>query len=109
LTGEQQFAEKLHAYTLPRSNVNTRVKDLVDMALLFESCKLNALATAEAFKLTFEHRRTHEIPLNLPAPAADWQRPFDSMAAECGMTKSMEEAFLEVRQFVEEIQAQQLR
>jgi hypothetical protein len=68
LTGEQQFAEKLHAYTLPRSNMNTRVKDLVDMVLLFESGKLNALATAEAFKLTFERRSTHEIPLSLPAP-----------------------------------------
>ena len=32
---EQQFAEKLHAYTLPRlERPNTRVKDLVDMVLL---------------------------------------------------------------------------
>lgn len=31
---EQQFAEKLHAYTLPRSSANSRVKDLVDLALL---------------------------------------------------------------------------
>jgi predicted nucleotidyltransferase component of viral defense system len=32
---EQQFAEKLHAYTLPRENrTNTRVKDLIDMVLL---------------------------------------------------------------------------
>jgi hypothetical protein len=106
LTVEQQFAEKLHAYTLPRSNMNTRVKDLVDMVLLFESGKLNALATVEAFKLTFERRSTHEIPLSLPAPPADWHVPFDSMASECGITKSMAEAFLEVRQFVEEIQAQ---
>jgi hypothetical protein len=106
LTVEQQFAEKLHAYTLPRSNMNTRVKDLVDMVLLFESGKLNALATVEAFKLTFERRSTHEIPLSLPAPPADWHVPFDSMASECGITKSMAEAFLEVRQFVEETQAQ---
>ncbi len=106
LAGEQQFAEKLHAYTFPRSNMNTRVKDLVDMVLLFESGKLNALATAEAFKLTFERRGTHEIPLSLPTPPADWQLPFDSMASECGITRSMAEASLEVRQFVEEIQAQ---
>jgi hypothetical protein len=31
---EQQFAEKVHAYTLPRSTPNSRVKDLVDLALL---------------------------------------------------------------------------
>ena len=34
---EKQFAEKLHAYTLPRSSANSRVKDLVDLALLVES------------------------------------------------------------------------
>ena len=31
---EQQFAEKVHAYTLPRTAANSRVKDLVDLALL---------------------------------------------------------------------------
>ena len=34
---EQQFAEKIHAYTLPRNTANSRVKDLVDMALLIGS------------------------------------------------------------------------
>jgi Nucleotidyl transferase AbiEii toxin, Type IV TA system len=34
---EQQFAEKIHAYTLPRNIANNRVKDLVDMALLIGS------------------------------------------------------------------------
>jgi hypothetical protein len=31
---EQQFAEKLHAHTLPRDSANTRVKDPLDMTLL---------------------------------------------------------------------------
>ncbi len=34
---EQQFAEKIHAYTLPRNAANSRVKDLVDLALLIGS------------------------------------------------------------------------
>ncbi len=35
ISKEQQFAEKLHAYTLPRpDSTNSRVKDLVDMVLL---------------------------------------------------------------------------
>jgi hypothetical protein len=35
ISAEQQFAEKLHAYTLPRGErVNTRTKDLIDMVLL---------------------------------------------------------------------------
>ena len=40
---EQQFAEKLHAYTLPRQGAaNTRVRDLVDMVLLIQSGTLVA-------------------------------------------------------------------
>ncbi len=81
------------------------MKDLVDMLLLFESGELNALATAGAARLTFERRRTHEMPLSLPIPPADWQVPFDSMARECGITKSMAETFFDVCQFVDEIQA----
>src|SRR5882762_7598640 len=35
ISREQQFAEKLHAYSLPRrERVNTRTKDLIDMLLL---------------------------------------------------------------------------
>ena len=34
ISREQQSAEKIHAYTLPRSSPNSRVKDLVDLALL---------------------------------------------------------------------------
>lgn len=37
INADQQFAEKLHAYTLPRlDRLNTRVKDLIDMLLLLE-------------------------------------------------------------------------
>jgi hypothetical protein len=35
ISAEQQFAEKLHAYSLPRGErANTRTKDLIDMVLL---------------------------------------------------------------------------
>jgi len=38
---EQQFAEKLQAYTLPRPGaMNSRVRDLVDMVLLIQSATL---------------------------------------------------------------------
>jgi hypothetical protein len=38
ISREEQFAEKLHAYTLPRTGrPNTRVKDFVDMLLLMDS------------------------------------------------------------------------
>jgi hypothetical protein len=51
---EQQFAEKLHAYTLPRkSAANTRVKDLVDMVLLIQSATLDRNKVSEAIRVTF--------------------------------------------------------
>ena len=31
---EEQFAEKIHSYTLPRDKINTRTKDLIDAVLL---------------------------------------------------------------------------
>jgi predicted nucleotidyltransferase component of viral defense system len=42
ISAEQQFAEKLHAYTLPRGErANTRTKDLIDMVLLIRTEKLD--------------------------------------------------------------------
>ena len=35
-TVEQQLAEKIHSYTLPRQKPNSRVKDLIDIVLLYE-------------------------------------------------------------------------
>jgi len=37
ISRQQQFAEKIHAYTLPRNSQNSRAKDLVDMVLLVGS------------------------------------------------------------------------
>jgi len=53
ISREQQFAEKLHAYTLPRSAANSTVKDLVDLALLSTSGDLARERVAEAGRLTF--------------------------------------------------------
>ncbi len=57
---EQQFAEKLHAYTLPRTGtVNSRVRDLVDMVLLIQSGTLDPTVTTEALRSTFGRRGTY--------------------------------------------------
>src|ERR1700722_4788339 len=62
---EQQFAEKIHAYTLPRNTPNSRVKDLVDMALLIGDSTLDRQRTLNALVLTFGHRATHPLPKTL--------------------------------------------
>ena len=91
---EQQFAEKLHAYTLPRHGAaNTRVRDLVDMVLLIQSGTLTNDKVAEAIRVTFERRKTHASPNALPLPPAQWQKPYEALARECGISGQVEDAF----------------
>src|SRR5712692_8006583 len=91
---EQQVAEKLHAYTLPRQGAAiTRVRDLVDMVLLIESGTLAEAKVAEAIRVTFERRGTHAVPNVVPQPPADWQKPYDALAKECGLSGAIESAF----------------
>ena len=97
---EEQFAEKLHAYTLPRvSRENTRVKDLVDLILLIEQTKLDAVRLPKSIRETFQRRKTHEIPADLALPPASWSRPFAEMAAECGLEPDIGKHFSVVTQF----------
>ena len=90
---EQQFAEKVHAYTLPRSYLNSRVRDLVDLYLLVESDSLDLSRTGDALRRTFERRDTHEIPVTLTPPPPDWERPFHALAEECRIEIGHQAAF----------------
>ena len=103
---EQQFAEKIHAYTLPRNAANSRVKDLVDLALLIGSGGLDTQRVLEALRLTFERRGTHDLPASLVPPPADWQVPFHALAEECGLPTDVAVVFAGVQKFVEEVLAQ---
>ena len=100
ICAEQQFAEKLHAYTLPRKNPNSRVKDLVDMVLLIESEKLSKTLTAKSIQATFQRRRTHQLPKELAPPPSDWTKRFADLARECGLPEDIAQAFPAVRSFV---------
>jgi hypothetical protein len=93
IAGEQQFAEKIHAYTVPRSTPNSRVRDLVDLHLLIASSSLDASRCTEALRRTFERRNTHELPKELAPPPADWDRPFRALAEECRIDIGYREAF----------------
>jgi len=98
---EQQFAEKVHAYTLPRNSANSRVKDLVDLALLIGSGELNHRRIQDALRLTFERRGTHDLPPGLPSPPADWQQPFQALAQECGLPSDIAAVFTGVQAYLE--------
>jgi hypothetical protein len=102
---EQQFAEKIHAYTLPRNAANSRVKDLVDLALLIGSGGLDKQRILDALRLTFERRGTHDLA-SLHPPPADWQIRFQALAEDCGLPTDFAAVFAGVQEFFEEVLAQ---
>jgi hypothetical protein len=83
---ETHIAEKLHAYTMPRSRPNSRVKDLPDLALLATIGALDAGRLRAALEQTFSYRGTHPLPPSLPAPPAAWMEPYAEMAKEDELT-----------------------
>jgi hypothetical protein len=79
---ETHIAEKLHAYTMPRSRPNSRVKDLPDLMLIATTGPLDARQVRTAIEQTFAFRSTHEVPARLPDPPASWEAPYAAIADE---------------------------
>ena len=100
LSAEQHWAEKLHAYTRPREGrTNTRVKDLIDLVLLIDRETLDGDRVFVAVQATFDRRRTHDIPRDLPVPPIDWERPFAMLARECELAYTPLTAHAQVNEF----------
>ena len=100
ISKEQQVAEKLHAYTLPRSTPNSRVKDLVDLLLLVRTGEVRQPQLAEALRMTFDRRKTHTIPSTLVPPPESWDGQFRALATDCGIASGMDDCFHEVQTFL---------
>jgi hypothetical protein len=79
---ETHIAEKLHAYTMPRTRPNSRVKDLPDIALLATAQSVAAKRLRDALNQTFTFRKTHSLPKMLPDPLPAWETPYAAMARE---------------------------
>jgi hypothetical protein len=79
---ETHIAEKLHAYTMPRSRPNSRVKDLPDLALLATVQSIDAKRLRAALDQTFGFRNSHGVPAALPEPPPTWAAPYAAMARE---------------------------
>lgn len=104
ISAEQQFAEKLHAYTLPRADrKNTRVKDLIDMVLLGKMRQLDLVKLKRNLEQVFKVRKVHMIPSQLVPPPSEWERPYLELAKECSLPLSMHDAFSEVANIFEKI------
>jgi predicted nucleotidyltransferase component of viral defense system len=105
ISQEQQFAEKLHAYTLPRKTPNSRVKDLVDILLLIENGTLKTDRIKNTLSKTFQKRKTHLIPPDLPEPPESWKTPFKKMAETSGIPDDLSFAIDKIRQFYKKLTA----
>lgn len=101
---EQQFAEKLHSYTLPRAQINTRTKDLIDLILLLKSNNRAFEAFQHSLHRVFRARNTHLLPEILPEPPVSWHKPFAEMAVECGISQSLKDGFTKVSEFYNVLQ-----
>jgi hypothetical protein len=85
---ELQVAEKVDAYTRaygPRGIRSTRVKDIVDLALIASTVSLDAERLHRALGDTFGQRGDRDLPVVLAPPPSNWDVPFRRLAAEIGM------------------------
>jgi hypothetical protein len=101
----QQFAEKLHAYTLPwKDRPNTRTKDLVDLALFVTIDPPAKEEIRDAVEATFRLRNTHPVPNALPPPPEIWRETFSEMAKEVQLqTTDLDEGYRVVAEFWQEV------
>jgi hypothetical protein len=99
LSLERHVAEKVHAYTRTYSGGrrSSRVKDLVDLYLIFESFSLEPERLREALESTFVSRATHDLPAKLPPPPDSWEQGFRTYAQELEIPADVYEAYLSVR------------
>ena len=88
---ELQVAEKLHAYTrvYEHDRSSTRVKDLVDLALIAELFTLDAAALRAAIDVTFNNRGTHHPPSLLSPPPQGWRIPYRQLAQDVGVAEDL--------------------
>jgi hypothetical protein len=86
----QHLAEKLHAYTLPRAQDNTRTKDLVDMVTIAAMENMVGEALAAAAAATFAARDAHPLPATLSAPPPTWAASFRQLVIETAISPATE-------------------
>jgi hypothetical protein len=102
---EQHVAEKVHAYTRAYSGGrrSTRVKDLVDLMLIRLHAVVEAGRLRQAFRLTFDTRGSHPLPMVLPPPPSEWTSPYREMATAVGLAPDVSAAHRSVAAFLDPV------
>lgn len=98
---DQHFAEKLHALTKSYGGrPNTRTRDLVDLLMLLEDGLRPTSELLARVRHVFAVRATHEVPLDVPAPPADWARTYAALAADLELqARTIKRGIEELRAF----------
>lgn len=93
---ELQIAEKVHAYTRGYGEsgmASTRVKDLVDLALIASASQVVAERLNRALRDTFGRRDRHALPGALPRPPLGWRVPYGRMALDVGLAVELDRGY----------------
>lgn len=109
---EFHVAEKIHAYSREYGAGtvgSTRVKDLVDLALIAAEASLDAGRLRTGIETTFERRASHEPPASLPPPPADWRVPYGRMARTVGLDADLDAGFGSAARMLDPILASDVR
>ncbi len=96
---EQQFAEKLHAYTVLRDFPNSRVKDLIDMVLMVSKQNMSESKIEKIAQVTFAKRDDSTYPPVFEDPPETWRGTYSKLSEECGIEENIEKAVEIVRQY----------
>ncbi len=90
---EQHLAEKIHAYTKRYGNrESTRVKDLIDMALLLGGSQVADNVLAQTIREIFIARGTHDVPAALLPPPENWRTVYANLADDLPIPQTSDEA-----------------
>lgn len=60
---------------------------------------LNQERLKDAIRRTFDRRKTHIAPKELPIPPSSWKRVFEQLASECKIDQTMEEGYTFVKEY----------
>jgi hypothetical protein len=104
---EQHLAEKIHAYTRTYGDgkASSRVKDLVDIALVAVSLTVEAKKLKNGINEIFRQRGTHEAPPALPPPPSEWDRPWRELTADLPVPADVREGHLAAAGLVDPVLA----
>ena len=89
---ERQVAEKLHAFTRTyKGGGTTRGRDLVDLMLVLQNERVDAVLLRDVIRRVFDRRATHAIPDRLPPPPRELAVSYRREAERVGLPTNLDD------------------